>query len=305
MKIEIDRHWHQNAFVSKSWFKKGTLAKHRLYFYWQDKEFPCDEYGFRLPKNLENFESRYKKDKKKKIFCLGGSTTWGQFCNNEETYPSFLQNFFDDKISVYNFGGCDSDCRTQIYILIDLLRKNFLPDYVIFLDGINEKNGWLNKSRGLEYSEMNLHYNFFDFLMKKNSYLSQLKEAIQFRFKKKINGSLSLKKVNFDPMCFVKELSDSYLQSIQLVIKLSKTFKFQFYSFLQPVVYDIIDENPDRYLHIKGFYKNVIQNSTGNVFDISKNSNIKKENFLDWQHLDSDGNKALAGAIYDKLKNEI
>ena len=72
MKIEIDRHWHQNAFVSKSWFKKGTLAKHRLYFYWQDKEFPCDEYGFRLPKNLENFESRYKKDKKKRFFVLEG-----------------------------------------------------------------------------------------------------------------------------------------------------------------------------------------------------------------------------------------
>ena len=103
----------------------------------------------------------------------------------------------------------------------------------------------------------------------------------------------------------LKNYQTSYLQSIQLVIKLSKTFKFQFYSFLQPVVYDIIDEDPDRYLHIKGFYKNVIQNSTGNVFDISKNSNIKKENFLDWQHLDSDGNKALAGAIYDKLKNEI
>ena len=32
---------------------------------------------------------------------------------------------------------------------------------------LTKKNGWLNKSRGLEYSEMNLHYNFFDFLMKK------------------------------------------------------------------------------------------------------------------------------------------
>ena len=76
---------------------------------------------------------------------------------------------------------------------------------------------------------MNLHYNFFDF-NEKNSYLSQLKEAIQFRFKK-INGSLSLKKVNFDPMCFVKELSDLYLQSIQLVINFLKHLNFNFIFF--------------------------------------------------------------------------
>ena len=47
MKIEIKREWAKNTHVSKKWFKKGTLAKHRLYFYWSDqKESPCDKYGF-------------------------------------------------------------------------------------------------------------------------------------------------------------------------------------------------------------------------------------------------------------------
>ena len=57
-----------------------------------------------------------------------------------------------------------SDARTQIYILIDLLRKKYSPDLVLFLDGINEKTAWLNKINNLEYNETNLHYNYFKFL---------------------------------------------------------------------------------------------------------------------------------------------
>ena len=127
------------------------------YLYWTDDEFPCDKYGFRLPNSKIEFEERYSKDKKKKLFCFGGSTTWGQFCKYEDTYPYNLEKLLGDEFSVYNFGGCDSDARTQIYILIDLLRKNFLPDHVLFLDGINEKAGWLNKINKLDYNETNLH----------------------------------------------------------------------------------------------------------------------------------------------------
>ena len=61
-----------------------------------------------------------------KNFCFGGSTTWGQFCEYKNTYPFYLEQLLNYDVSVYNFGGCDTDARTQIYILIDLLRKNIV-----------------------------------------------------------------------------------------------------------------------------------------------------------------------------------
>ena len=306
MKIEIKREWAKNTHVSKKWFKKGTLAKHRLYFYWSDqKEFPCDKYGFRLPSNLLNFEDRYTNDKNKKIFCFGGSTTWGQFCEYKNTYPFYLEKILNNDVSVYNFGGCDSDARTQIYILIDLLRKKYNPDLVLFLDGINEKTAWLNKINNLEYNETNLHYNYFKFLDSNFALYYKFKEFIKFSIKKSIEGGLPLKSEGIDPMTYVSELSNSYLNSINFVDKLKDVFKFKFFSFLQPIVYDIIENNPDRYLHIKGFYNNVKLSRYKNIIDISKSTNLVKENFIDWQHLDGDGNKKIAETIFEKIKNEI
>ena len=106
-------------------------------------------------------------------------------------------------------------------------------------------------------------------------------------------------------MTYVSELSNSYLNSINFVDKLKDVFKFKFFSFLQPIVYDIIENNPDRYLHIKGFYNNVKLSGYENIIDISKSTNLVKENFIDWQHLDGDGNKKIAETIFEKIKNEI
>ena len=89
------------------------------------------------------------------------------------------------------------------------------------------------------------------------------------------------------------------------VDKLKDVFKFKFFSFLQPIVYDIIENNPDRYLHIKGFYNNLKLSRYKNIIDISKSTNLVKENFIDWQHLDGDGNKKIAETIFEKIKNEI
>ena len=94
MKIEIKREWAKNTHVSKKWFKKGTLAKHRLYFYWSDqKEFPCDKYGFRLPSNLQNFEDRYTNDKNKKFFVLEAQPLGVNFVNIKILIPSILKSF--------------------------------------------------------------------------------------------------------------------------------------------------------------------------------------------------------------------
>lgn len=307
--VKIFRTWGEKVDVDKSWHSKGKLAKHRIYLYWSDeKKFPTDEFGFRVPKNFKSFKEKFDASRsKKKIFCFGGSTTWGQYCNYEGTYPHYLEELLGKNYEVFNFGGCDSDSRTEIYVLIDLLRQNYVPDQAIFLDGINEKQAWFSIINNKDsYEEINLHYPYFESLIlgrEKGFYEKRIKNIFK-KITDKINKASQKSNQNYSQKYFhfVEDLSKSYVDSFKVIKKISRQWNIKTFHFLQPTVYDLISENPERYRHIKAFYNNVVDILKNQVCDISLKTKINPLMFIDWQHLNSDGNKKLAKTIFNQIR---
>lgn len=77
-----------------------------------------------------------------KIFCVGGSTTWGDWVVDRDTYPSQLARVIGQSgfgpYRIYNLGQAGySSTQSLIRLMLELRRGN-VPDIVIFLSGIND-----------------------------------------------------------------------------------------------------------------------------------------------------------------------
>lgn len=75
---------------------------------------------------------------KKKVFLLGGSTTFGHGVGDDDTIAAHLQKQLGDDYAVFNFGTGAYDQTREIDRLLYQLRQGYRPDVVIFLDGLND-----------------------------------------------------------------------------------------------------------------------------------------------------------------------
>ncbi len=81
-----------------------------------------------------------------KVYCFGGSTTFGYNVADEQTYPAYLDsilkayfstNRVEANIEVVNYGRGYYSPSEELQLLIDLLKLGHRPSLVIFLDGLN------------------------------------------------------------------------------------------------------------------------------------------------------------------------
>ena len=84
--------------VADYWTEPQQLAKNRVYMCFFDPDYiKSDENGFRIPLSFNSLNEKYlKSQEKKKIFCFGGSTTFGSYCKYHESYPNHLESFSND-----------------------------------------------------------------------------------------------------------------------------------------------------------------------------------------------------------------
>ena len=93
-----------------------------------------------------------------RVFCLGGSTTWGAGARDDYTIPSLLAKHLtghpDYDVEVDNFGQMGWVTSQELIYLYELLRRGHRPDLVIFYDGVNDTFiGYQNGMAGLTQSE--------------------------------------------------------------------------------------------------------------------------------------------------------
>lgn len=93
-----------------------------------------------------------------RVFCLGGSTTWGAGARDDYTIPSLLAKHLaghlDYDVEVDNFGQMGWVTSQELIYLYELLRRGQRPDLVIFYDGVNDTFiGYQNGIAGLTQSE--------------------------------------------------------------------------------------------------------------------------------------------------------
>lgn len=91
------------------------------------------------PENKENYPLY-------KIYCFGGSTTFGYNVSDEQTYPYFLSKVANDSlrlmgkkahVEVVNYGRGYYHPSEELQLLIDLLKLGHRPSLVLFMDGLN------------------------------------------------------------------------------------------------------------------------------------------------------------------------
>lgn len=78
---------------------------------------------------------------RRNIFCFGGSTMLGFSVADTETIPAKLQQRLQARgveCEVYNFGSGGYKARHEALRFLDLLDRHIVPDYAVFLDGLND-----------------------------------------------------------------------------------------------------------------------------------------------------------------------
>lgn len=111
-------------------------------------ERPCsgkyvnvDKNGFRLTKN----QGPWPLDRQKyfTIFLFGGSTTFGYGVPDSQTIASYLQESLsivglEKEVRIYNFGRGYYYSTQERILFEQLITSGFIPDIVIFIDGLND-----------------------------------------------------------------------------------------------------------------------------------------------------------------------
>jgi hypothetical protein len=107
------------------------------------------EAGFRL---IGPDQGPWPPDKNEyNVFVFGGSTTWGGGNMDAETIPAYLQAALreqagNDRINVYNFGAGAHFSTQEVTYFQNLLRSGFVPDFAVFIDGLNDFHFWKGES---------------------------------------------------------------------------------------------------------------------------------------------------------------
>ena len=91
------------------------------------------ESGFNIRKNNS---SDLQQTPKHQVFCFGGSTTFGTFTKDQQSWPAFLANELDSA-EVLNFGVPGFVPTQETAQFIYLMKQGYRPDAVIFMDGVN------------------------------------------------------------------------------------------------------------------------------------------------------------------------
>lgn len=306
----MKRKWVDDVEIPEKWNVPFSIAKHNVYMYWTHPTlYPCDQMGFRVPYGFKSFEEKYSQSAEvKRIFCLGGSTTFGMFDAYENSYPHNLENSLKNA-AVFNFGLCGLDSTGSMHVLLDLLRLGYVPDLVVFLDGINEKQGWIQASEGRQkYEEISWQYRcFYETIYKKNMPMTlrwQKKENIIGKLKKKLSKlrESDIPKFNYDPMRFVESQSDCYTKTNKVIKNIAGAWGFETKFFLEPTVWDVWEGEHDLlYDYIKLLYKSVLTKNN-HVVDLSNKIPLSPENFIEWKHLNAHGHIILAKSIAQHIE---
>lgn len=297
----IDRSWALPYDVDDAWGKRGFLARHFPYIYFSDDAIiPTDSQGFRKPIDAETVsEGFHSIEAKSRYICLGGSTTFGWYVDINDAYPSILETHLND-CSVFNFGLGAFNLNSAVHVLVELLRHEIVPTKVIFLDGVNEKQGYRQAHNGYEkfqeeYHDWSLFSKLFDDLSddmfrRARRYFEQLKSRpLELPSDEKI-------------ISFAHDQARSYIQSYKFIIKLADAYNFQPHFFLQPSLLDILPGvAPLRQKYIKEVYRCITLDESVVSVDLSVEMELESSWFIDWQHIDRHGNEALAKAISKHL----
>jgi len=300
---------------------KKTNFYSKLYFFSATKNSNCDGWStikstngpwirntvnFTNPSNINN------------IWFFGGSTMFQGLSSDSDTIPSIISKKLKDNNYDYfieNFGLGGLDLHYEVSNFINLLRfTNNTPEIVIFYDGYNDifnkiKHGdeffIFNFSQSLMHDDNNFHKSIYFF----SEHLSDFSEIFKNTLGKKIRkfniNRLSKDKKNYTP----DEISQDYINSINLADKIAELYNVKVFFFLQPAPFS--RKNPvgiEKKHHklesakiARDVYKKLTNKiSKNNFYDLSKIFDSNSDQFFyDYAHLSKKGNLVISNKMYE------
>jgi lysophospholipase L1-like esterase len=197
----------------------------------------------------------------KRIFCIGGSTTWGDWVADQDTYPSQLAKLIRDRgfgpYRVYNLGQAGySSTQSLIRLMLELRRGN-IPDVVLFLSGINDSligTAWpkvpgsifqVNQIR-TKLTRGDTWRTIGQIFFKKLETVRLLRHwglirSDPFTKKPPLNPEMTVLlrpgQERLDLTGLVRWTADMYRQNVRQAAALAREYKFEIFFFWQPCLY--------------------------------------------------------------------
>ena len=266
---------------------------------------PIDQYGFR--------DNDFSTNSDLKILFLGGSACWGYNVLQSESFPKLLENKLNiyqtkKKVTIYNYAQHSYLLNDQ-FIAFSLFYHKIKPDIVIMHDGFNDLQFGMITDNTL--------------IRDKITYALTHEYLASNLFKKEKNtlthgDSLKMKVINTP-----NQIIDAYYEQKITYKKMIEALGIKFYSSLQPFLfsktnlsdyekeymtkYDIINSTYGEPYSSCKFVYDKISNENFH-FDLNFHNEFKKfdENlFIDFCHLNRDGEKKISDIYFNFLKDKI
>lgn len=250
-----DKEWAETLFREYSDY--AATIEYEQFLGWAIKGYSgeyinVDEEGARKTWNPEGVDSSAGKT----VYIFGGSTLLGWQARDEHTVPSYLSRFLnegDGQYVVSNYGQIGYSFTQEIMKLILLLREEHRPDYVLFYDGANDVyTAYQTGEPGLVQNTIRTRKKL---KRKEHTPLQHFMLSIKGAL---MNHSMIYRALRKLPALFVKSpkfkepgarytdrqlqslaegISNHYLESMDLLMKLSIAYGFEYLCFWQPVVF--------------------------------------------------------------------
>lgn len=267
----------------------------------------------------------------KKVFCFGGSTTWGVGARDDFTVPSLLAKKLNQGTTRYvvrNYGEKGYTLTQEIMTLVLLLKQGNIPDYVIFYDGINEVMvGYKNGEPGSIFGAKDIRRQLFR--REKESVWRKIDKEWRhtgiYRAAKDLSALVRPKKEEkgFSPeeekaiSRLADAIAEDYLKNIEVVKRLAQAYGFKYLCLWQPSLctnkaLTPEEKNLDAWDNKKmvRMYELVYDRMSGVRLDhfhnISTMFDQKKQTlFLSWAHVTEKGNEQVAQRIFQIFQQEF
>ncbi len=195
-----------------------------------------------------------------KIFCVGGSTTWGDWVTDRDTYPSQLARLIGQHgygpYRVYNLGQAGySSTQSLIRLMLELRRGN-VPDIVVFLSGINDSvigTAWpkvpgsifqvnqirtkMTRTWGWRIIGQALFHNLDTIKLLRHWGLIQRDPFAKLSIDPELNVLLRPGQRELSVPELVRLTAEMYRHNVRLAAALARAYKFQIFFIWQPCLY--------------------------------------------------------------------
>jgi lysophospholipase L1-like esterase len=305
-------------------FNECSVEHWTPYVYWSRNPYTgnyinIDDDGLR--RTVFKTDSKVKVKKQLRIFMFGGSTLWGTGARDEFTIPSLVGSELSEKgfnVEVLNFGETGYVNSQELIRFYTELRKNNLPDLVVFYDGVNDVfSAYQQGIAGNPQNEFNREREFNATKGKKKSSRVLIESLMTLSSARFLTGlikrEIKIKQYTEQETDeLAGETSAIYFENVKLISSLEPEYGFKTLFYWQPIIFNkqsltrYEQQEIEKVDYIKQFAatvrekirENLISGYSGKVQDISDIfKNLKEPVFTDFCHISEYGNSLVAQRI--------